>query len=122
MPNELDPVVDQWYAHRDKGQRFYDLDQHVERHLQAERILSSRVVDEILDDDERTVEIQHFDGDIEELSREEWRSLRIELSEEPENWSGALDIAEQDDLGTGVTDTNADDWTEPGEDYRRPNK
>ena len=101
MPNELDPVVDQWYAHRDKGQRFYVV---------------------AIDDDERTVEIQHFDGDIEELSREEWRSLRIELSEEPENWSGALDIAEQDDLGTGVTDTNADDWTEPGEDYRRPNK
>ena len=101
MPNELDPVVDQWYAHRDKGQRFYVV---------------------AVDDDERTVDIQHFDGDIEELSFEEWRSLRIELSDEPENWSGAMDISEQDDLGTGVTDTSPDDWTEPGEDYRRPNK
>ena len=52
----------------------------------------------------------------------EWLDLKIELSEEPENWSGALDIAEQDDLGTGVTDTRPDDWTEPGENYRRPNK
>jgi len=44
------------------------------------------------------------------------------LSEEPENWTGALDIAEKDDLGTGVTDTSAGDWSEPGEEYRRRNK
>jgi hypothetical protein len=101
MPNELDPIVDQWYAHLDKGQRFYVV-----------------AIDEV----GNAVELQHFDGDLEELSLEEWRELDIELSEEPENWAGALDIAEQDDLGTGVTDTTADDWTEPGEDFRRPNK
>ena len=101
MPNELDPIVEQWYAHRDKGQRFYVV---------------------ALDEDERAVEIQHFDGDLEEISLEEWRELNIELSDEPENWSGALDIAEQDDFGTGVTDTTADDWSEPGEEFRRPNK
>ncbi|NOQ89562.1 MAG: hypothetical protein GQ549_01305, partial [Gammaproteobacteria bacterium] len=56
------------------------------------------------------------------LSLDEWRELKIVLSEEPENWAGALDIAEQDDLGTGVTDTQPDDWTEPGEDFRRSNK
>jgi 5,10-methenyltetrahydromethanopterin hydrogenase len=101
MRNELDPIIDQWYAHLDKGQRFFVID---------------------IDDDENMVEIQHFDGDIEELSLEEWRDLAIEVSEEPENWAGALDIAESDDLGTGVTDTSAGDWSEPGEDYRRPNK
>jgi hypothetical protein len=101
MPNELDPIVDQWYTHLDKGQRFYVV-----------------AIDEV----GNAVELQHFDGDLEELSLEEWRELDIELSEEPENWAGALDIAEQDDLGTGITDTTADDWTEPGEDFRRPNK
>ena len=101
MPNELDPIIDQWYTHLDKGQRFYVV-----------------AIDEV----GNAVELQHFDGDLEELSLEEWRELDIELSEEPENWAGALDIAEQDDLGTGVTDTTADDWTEPGEDFRRPNK
>jgi 5,10-methenyltetrahydromethanopterin hydrogenase len=101
MRNELDPRIEQWYAHLDKGQRFFVID---------------------IDEEENTVEIQHFDGDIEELSMEEWRDLQIELSEEPENWAGALDIAEKDDLGTGVTDTTPADWTEPGEDYRRPNK
>jgi hypothetical protein len=75
-----------------------------------------------INEEENTVDIQHFDGDLEELSLDEWRDLKIVLSEEPENWSGALDIAEQDDLGTGVTDTRPDDWTEPGEDFRSPNR
>ena len=101
MRNELDPRIDQWYAHLDKGQRFFVID---------------------IDEEEKTVEIQHFDGDIEEISMDEWRNLRIELSEEPENWAGALDISEKDDLGTGVTDTRPADWSEPGKDYRPPNK
>lgn len=101
MPNELDPQIDEWYAYLDKGQRFYVI---------------------AIDDEENTVEIQHFDGDIEELSLDEWRNLNIELSVEPENWTGALDIDEKDDLGTEITDTGPEDWAEPGEDYRRPNK
>ena len=99
MPNELDPRIDQWYAHLDKGQRFY-----------------------VIDVDEDIVEVQHFDGDLEEFSLEEWRDLRIILSEEPENWSGALDVTNEDDLGTGITDTISADWDEPGEDYRSRNR
>ena len=101
MPNELDPRINQWYAHLHKGQRFYVVD---------------------FDEEQDTVELQHFDGDLEELSLDEWRDLYIELSEEPTNWTGALDIAEKDDKGTGVTDTTGSDWTEPGKDYRPPNK
>ncbi|MCW8852463.1 MAG: hypothetical protein OQK44_07320, partial [Gammaproteobacteria bacterium] len=73
-------------------------------------------------EDRGNVELQHFDGDLEELSLDEWRNLNIILSEQPENWSGALDIANEDDLGTGVTDTSSADWEEPGEDYRPRNK
>lgn len=101
MPNVLDPRINQWYAHLHKGQRFYVV---------------------AFDEEQNTVEVQHFDGDIEEFSLDEWRDLHIELSEEPENWTGALDIAEKDDRGTGVTDTRGSDWTEPGKDYRPPNK
>jgi len=101
MPNELDPRIDQWYAHVDKGQRFYVI---------------------AIDEEKDSVEIQHFDGNLEELSLDEWRDLQIILSEEPENWSGALDIAEKDDLGTGVTDTGDSDWAEPGKDFTPPNK
>jgi len=101
MTNELDPRIDQWYAHLDKGQRFYVID---------------------INDAEQTVEVQYFDADIEEFSLDEWRELQIELSEAPENVTGALDFAEQDDLGTEITDTGPEDWSEPGEDFRRPDK
>lgn len=94
MPNELDPRVDQWYTHLDKGQRFV-----------------VTAIDEVGD----TVEVQHFDGDIEEFALDEWHDLDIDLSEAPENWSGAFDIGETDDLGTEVTDTSKEDWSEPEE-------
>ena len=101
MLNELEPLIGQWYAHFDKGQRFFVVE-----------------IEEV----EGTVEIQHFDGNIEAISFDEWHDLDIELSEEPENWTGALDMAEDDDLGAGVTDTTSSDWSEPSEDYRQPNK
>lgn len=96
MPNELDPQVDQWYAHLDKGQRFYVT---------------------AIDERDRTVAAQHFDGDIVEFSLDEWRVMNIELTEEPENWTGALDIGERDDLGTEITDTTLRDWNEPQDEY-----
>ena len=101
MPNELDPRIDQWYFHQDKGQRF---------------IVTA------LDEEANTVEVQHFDGDLEEYSLDDWRELDIELSVEPENWSGPLDIVNQDDLGTEVTDTSKDDWLEPTEEIHLPRK
>jgi hypothetical protein len=101
MPNTFDPIVNQWYYHLDKGQRFF-----------------IAAVDEELE----TVEIQHFDGDLEEMSFEEWWALDIELSVAPENWAGPMDIGESDDLGTERSDTSSRDWNEPGEDYRDPDE
>lgn len=92
MSTEIDPIVGTWYQHLDKGQPF-------------------QVV--ALDQEHGLVEIQHFDGDIEELSLDEWYESELDIAEEPENWSGALDIAERDDLGTEITDTNDSDWSEP---------
>ncbi len=97
MPNELDPICDQWYAHLDKGQRFFVA---------------------ALDEDADIVEIQHFDGDLEEISLEEWRLWDIELSVAPENWAGPLDVGNVDDLGTEVTDTTGADWAEPQTELR----
>lgn len=95
--HEFDPLIDQWYWHRDKGPGFYVT---------------------VIDDEERTIEVQHYDGDIEEYTFLEWRNLDIELGEEPENWTGAMDIAEQDDLGTEITDTTKADWDEPESEFR----
>lgn len=101
MPSETDPIREQWYVHTDKGQRF-------------------QVV--AIDENTGTVEVQHFDGDVEEISLENWYQENIEISEAPENWSGAVDIAEKDDFGTEITDTNSDDWNEPMQEIRPTEK
>ncbi|MEZ5540998.1 MAG: DUF6763 family protein [Pseudomonadota bacterium] len=97
MTTDLDPLLGNWYRHLDKGQEFCVV---------------------AIDDDDGTVEIQYFDGSIEALEPDEWYELEIETAEEPENWAGALDIAEIDDLGEEVTDTSDDDWRAPQEEIR----
>lgn len=96
-PNENDPIIEQWYWHLDKGPGFYVT---------------------AIDEEARTIEVQHYDGDIEEYTFPEWRNLDVEVGEEPENWTGALDIGELDDLGTEITDTEAADWSEPLKEFR----
>jgi hypothetical protein len=84
------PRVEQWYEHLEKGQQF-----------------------QVIATDQDTIEVQNFDGDTGEYSFAEWQDLEVSPCEQPENWSGAFDIAEQDDLGTEVTDTDQDDWDRP---------
>ena len=99
MPTEADPIVDNWYYHLDKGQRFCVV---------------------ALDEDAGMVEIQHFDGNLEEISRDNWYEMDIKVGEAPENWSGATDIGEQDDFGTEITDTLPEDWDDPLQEIRQP--
>ena len=96
MALDIDPVVDNWYMHLDKGQRF--------------------TITEVNEDDE-TIELQHFDGDIDEITFSDWSDYNVELCEAPENWSGPIDIGTVDDYGTEITDTSSDDWNEPLQDF-----
>lgn len=89
MPNELDPIVEQWYLRRDKGELF-------------------RVV--AVDAATRCIEIQSFGGDVEELEADAWREMDIELTEAPEDWTGPFDDIETDDLGLTETDMSPRDW------------
>jgi hypothetical protein len=47
-----------------------------------------------------TIEVQYFDGTVEELDFEDWRSQRasgaIEEAEAPEDWSGSVDVEPED--------------------------
>ncbi|MFO7593628.1 MAG: DUF6763 family protein [Pseudomonadota bacterium] len=97
MGNDLEPIVGNWYMHNDKGQRF-------------------NVV--AFDEERELIEIQHFDGDIEEVSLTDWQEMDIEVSDEPQNWTGPADVEEMDDLGTEITDTSKEDWSEPLQEYR----
>lgn len=111
MPNELDPIVGEWYERRDKGEMF--------------RVVAA---------DSRTgcIEIQYFDGDLEELEIDAWREMDVEPAEAPEDWTGPFDDIETDDLDVTETAMSSQDWRlsleslrtveEPWQDTRPPDE
>jgi len=58
-----------------------------------------------LDDDDGTIEIQYFDGTVEEMDIEDWDSQwedgALESAEAPEDWSGSIDVESGDEQGRG---------------------
>jgi hypothetical protein len=48
------------------------------------------------DEDDDTLELQYFDGTIEELDAETWEYLNPEPIEPPEDWTGSMDMAGED--------------------------
>jgi len=86
------PEIGQWYLHQDKGEMF---------------LVTA------FDDDARTIEIQNFDGDVDEIEAETWSAMPLERAAPPEDWTGPLDDVEVDDLGVSETDMSAADWAEP---------
>lgn len=94
MTTEADPIIDEWYRHLDKGQRFVVV---------------------AIDEDAETIEIQDFDGTLEEIDLETWYEMDLEPCQAPESWAGAVDVGNADDYGTEVTDTRGHDWNAPGE-------
>ena len=51
------------------------------------------------DDHEATIEIQHFDGTLDEIDVDTWPTLLIEKVGAPEDWSGAVDMDPEDFTG-----------------------
>jgi hypothetical protein len=86
------PEIGQWYAYADKGEVF----QVVGR-----------------DDESRTLEIQYFDGDVDEIDAETWATLPVEPIEPPEDMTAPMDDIETDDLGYSETDMTEAEWQEP---------
>ncbi|HEX7081452.1 MAG TPA: DUF6763 family protein [Gammaproteobacteria bacterium] len=74
---EVDPIVGYWYRRVDKGQTF-------------------TVVG--VDEDEGIIEIQHADGEVEEIDEAAWADMELEVVDEPDEWRGALDDVEDEDL------------------------
>jgi Family of unknown function (DUF6763) len=101
MSTELDPVAGQWYRHLDKGQLF---------------VVTN------FDEVRGLIEIQHYDGDLEEIDAETWPDLELELAEAPEDWTGPADDVETDDLGYTETEMADKDWPEPLEENPKSEK
>lgn len=89
MAEAIEPIVGHWYQYAGREEKF-----------------------EVVAVDEETgnVEVQHFDGDLEEFDLDSWNELEIEAIEEPEDWTGPVDDIERDDLGY------SEDEYHPGED------
>lgn len=86
---EITPIIGNWYRH-ENGDIF-------------------EVV--ALDEKDDTVEIQYYDGTIEELDIDAWEQLEIEESEPPDDWTGSLD-ADDEDLGE-ISDRPNEDFDDP---------
>jgi hypothetical protein len=48
------------------------------------------------DDEQDLIEIQYFDGEIGELELRTWKELPIIEVAEPEDWSGAYELSQED--------------------------
>jgi hypothetical protein len=48
------------------------------------------------DPDDGTIELQYFDGTIEEMDLEDWREEQIVSASPPEDWTGSVDVEPED--------------------------
>lgn len=89
MPADVDPIVGNWYRSREKLQRF-------------------EVV--AVDEEDGGIEIQHFDGDIEEIDRDTWLEMDLEPVEAPEDWTGPMDEVLREEITYATSDMEPREW------------
>lgn len=87
--SEINAIVGEWYQ-TDTGERF-------------------EVV--AIDEEEATIEIQYFNGDVEELDIDAWSSISLQSIPAPEDWSGPFDDLERDDFGDTERPYHPDDYS-----------
>ena len=64
-----------------------------------------------IDRDDATVEVQHFDGTLEEFDLESWEEQEFEEAQAPEDWSGSVDVDTEDEAESEVS--SGASWTDP---------
>lgn len=57
-----------------------------------------------VDEKDYTVELQHFDGTLDQIELETWPNLLIETVGAPEDWSGSVDMDPEDYDGEDLSD------------------
>jgi hypothetical protein len=71
------PQVGDWYQNQDQGEPF--------------QVVS-------VDAASGSVQIQSFDGELDSIESADWEELPLEAAAAPEDWTGALDDVEPDDV------------------------
>jgi hypothetical protein len=68
-----------------------------------------------LDDDEAAMEIQYYDGAVEEIDFDSWNEMEVQPIEPPEDWAGSFDI-DREDYGVDLELNNPNDNINPLDD------
>jgi hypothetical protein len=95
MGRDHNPVPGQWYESLDDEEVF--------------QVLS-------IDEDSELIELQYEDGDVEEIDYETWQELDLDLTGEPEGWSGSEDEEDDDEDDDWDDDEDEDDDEDDEED------
>lgn len=66
-----------------------------------------------VDEDDHTIEVQHFDGTLEEFDDDGWIAMMPKETEAPEDWTGSLDVEPEDHDEDGTAELPA--WLGSGE-------
>ena len=98
MATDLEPIEGNWYYEPDKERRF--------------EVIAT-------DEQDNRIDIQDFDGDLDEITYDLWFTLDLELAEAPEEWSGSIDNLDEDDLGYQDAAAGASKEPSAMERYRR---
>lgn len=62
---------------------------------------------------EDAIEVQHFGGEVGELDRDSWRQMLLVEVEAPDDWTGAYENIERDDLGYSDAVIRPENWSNP---------
>jgi len=92
MSTEIDPRVGQWYEDGE-GNTF-----------------------EVVALDRDCVEVQFYDGTVEEYDRDTWYEMELQIAEPPEDWAGSLDV-QRDDYGVDLDYCGPDRRGNPLDDF-----
>ena len=95
MSRDYEPVPGKWYEDLEEEESF--------------RVLK-------VDEDAELIEIEHLDGEIEELDLETWHEMDLEPTQEPEGWAESEEEEEDEDEDDEDWDEEEDDEDEDDED------
>ena len=65
-----------------------------------------------IDEMANTVEVQQFDGTVDEFDVERWADLLLTEASAPEDWSGSVDMMREDFM-TDIGMSTQEDWSDP---------
>ena len=93
MSRDNEPVPGKWYQDLEEEESF--------------RVLK-------VDEDAELIDIEHLDGEIEEVDLETWHEMDLEPTEEPEGWAESDEEDEEEEEED--EDEDDEDWDEDDED------